>query len=130
MSPAGPAITGSQKQALLTNGPSLEPIGCALVYWFEREFFGSPGRTRTYKPWVNSVRALLLKMRDLSPVSGEKTQSPATRNLVGPRVPASVNHPGPQCMRIPRGNPSRRRKAMGSDRLQLFLRTKRYSYLA
>ncbi len=23
-------------------------IGCALVYWFEREFFGSPGRTRTY----------------------------------------------------------------------------------
>jgi hypothetical protein len=56
--------------------------------WFEREFFGSSRRTRTYNPWVNSVRALLLKMRDLSLVSGEKTQSPAARIWSGPRVPA------------------------------------------
>jgi hypothetical protein len=49
--------------------------------------FGSSRRTRTYNPWVNSIRALLLKMRDLSPVSGEKTQSPAARIWSGPRVP-------------------------------------------
>jgi hypothetical protein len=62
--------------------------------WFEREFFGSAGRTRTYNPWVNRIRALLLKMQDLRLVSGEKTQSPGGQNLVGPRVPASVTHPG------------------------------------
>ena len=35
--------------------------------WFEREFFGSPGKSRTNKPRVNSARALLLKMQDLMP---------------------------------------------------------------
>src|SRR5712691_3107120 len=82
--------------------------------WFEREFFGSAGRTRTYEPWVNRVRALLLKMQDLRLVSGEKTQSPAARIWWYRAHPHPLLILEPECKRIPCGNPSRRRKAMGA----------------
>jgi hypothetical protein len=69
---------------------------------------GAPaGRTRTYKPWVNRVRALLLKMQDLRLVS-----VPGGQNLVGHPHPLLILEP--ECKRIPCGNPSRRRKAMGA----------------
>ena len=96
---------------------------------FEREFLA---RQVGLEPTslVNRVRALLLKMQDLRLVSGEKTQSPAARIWWDRAYPHPLLILEPECKRIPCGNPSRRRKAMGSDRLQLFLETKRYSYLA
>ena len=85
-----------------------------------------PGRTRTYKAWVNSVRALLLKMQDLRLVSEEKKQSPAARIWWDRayRIRYSSWN-GVQADSVWKSEPAK--EGDGSDRLQLFLRTKRYS---
>ena len=72
--------------------------------------------------------ALLLKMQDLRLVSGEKTQFPAARFWWDRAYPHPLLIRGRSASGFLRKfEPAK--EGAGSDRLQLFLETKRYSYL-